>query len=94
MPLNRRFRRSEACRELHLGEEVLIEWIRQDWVHPIDGEHETLDEEDLARARLILELRETMGVNDESIPIILHLLDQLHALRLQVSERIRKNRAA
>lgn len=42
-----------------------------------------LDEEDLARAKLIRELQEVFGVNDEAIPIILHLLDQLYFLKLR-----------
>lgn len=44
------------------------------------GEH-YLDDTDVARARLILELRNVFGANDESIPVILHLIDQIHALR-------------
>lgn len=40
-----------------------------------------LDDCDLARVRLILELGDSFGANDESIPIILHLIDQIHFLR-------------
>ncbi len=36
---------------------------------------------DLARARLILDLHGPMGVNDEGIAVVLHLLDQVHGLR-------------
>jgi chaperone modulatory protein CbpM len=41
---------------------------------------------DLARARLIQDLRQDFGVNDEGIAIILHLLDQLHGLRCLVRD--------
>jgi hypothetical protein len=39
-----------------------------------------LSEEDVARVRLIHELQEIFGANDESIPLILHLLDQVYSL--------------
>jgi chaperone modulatory protein CbpM len=54
-------------------------FIRRDWVHPLaqDG----LDEEDLARIHFICELLDRFGVNDEAIPVILHLADQLYYIR-------------
>jgi hypothetical protein len=45
------------------------------------------DEEDLARIRLIYELQHVMGVNDESIPVILHLVDQLNRMHIEVKSR-------
>ena len=36
---------------------------------------------DLARANLIRDLKDKMGVNDEGLGVVLHLLDQMHALR-------------
>lgn len=36
------------------------------------------DMEDIARMLLIRDLKEDFGVNDESIPVILYLIDQLH----------------
>jgi chaperone modulatory protein CbpM len=36
---------------------------------------------DLARANLIRELKDNMGVNNEGLGVILHLLDQMHSLR-------------
>jgi chaperone modulatory protein CbpM len=44
-------------------------------------------EADLARAaRLILDLKGDLGVNDEGIAIVLHLLDQLYGLRCLVRD--------
>ena len=40
-----------------------------------------LSEVDLARARLIRDLRDGIGVNDEGIGVILNLIDQVHGLR-------------
>ena len=43
---------------------------------------ETLFEEiDIARLRLILELRDEMEVGETAMPVVLSLLDQLHASR-------------
>ena len=36
---------------------------------------------DVERVRLILELRDVMQVNEEALPIVLSLLDQLYELR-------------
>jgi chaperone modulatory protein CbpM len=41
----------------------------------------TFSDIDVARARLIQELKNGFGVNDEGVDIILHLLDQLHGFR-------------
>ncbi len=58
-----------------------------EWVKPPDVENtENLDEEDLGRLQLIHELRDRLGVNDESIPIILHLVDQLHLARYLLAD--------
>jgi chaperone modulatory protein CbpM len=38
-------------------------------------------EVDLARAELIRDLMQDLGVNDEGVGVILNLLDQLHGLR-------------
>ena len=41
---------------------------------------------DVARARLIGNLQTDLGVNDEGVDIILHLLDQLHGLRRALNQ--------
>lgn len=57
-------------------------FIQQTWILPVeeDGRY-FFDEADVARLRLIVELRGDMEVNDEAVPIILRLLDQVHSLR-------------
>ena len=45
------------------------------------GEDFAFDEIDVARLRLIAELRRDLAVNDEAVPLILHLIDELHLLR-------------
>ena len=48
-----------------------------------DGTGSAFSEIDVARAQLIRDLQ-GMGVNDEAIPIILDLIDQVHGLRRTV----------
>jgi chaperone modulatory protein CbpM len=39
---------------------------------------------DVERVRLILELRDVMQVNEEALPIVLSLLDQIYELRRKI----------
>ena len=57
-------------------------WIAAGWLVPPQTDPEPLfSDVDLARAQLIRDLREDLGVNDEGVAVILHLLDQMHGLR-------------
>jgi chaperone modulatory protein CbpM len=64
---------------------VLERWIEDDWVRPDrrDGEYAFRDI-DVARVRLILELRDQLEVNEAALPVVLSLLDQLYDLRRQM----------
>jgi chaperone modulatory protein CbpM len=57
-------------------------WLEQQWLVP---EQTTagmsFSDMDIARARLIRDLKTDLGVNDEGVDVILHLVDQLHGLR-------------
>ncbi|MBP2234467.1 chaperone modulatory protein CbpM [Sinorhizobium kostiense] len=60
----------------------LRQWVQRGWIVPSQSETGPLfDEVDLARIRLVCELRRDMNVNDDAVPIILELLDQLYGLR-------------
>jgi chaperone modulatory protein CbpM len=68
----------------HAGVQVqtLELWLEQRWLIPEETSAEmTFSDMDLARARLIRDLKTELGVNDEGIDVILHLVDQLHGLR-------------
>jgi chaperone modulatory protein CbpM len=41
---------------------------------------------DVARARLIDDLKSGFGVNDEGVDVILHLVDQLHGMRRALAQ--------
>jgi chaperone modulatory protein CbpM len=69
-------------RYARLDAEILATWIEAGWLAPRqDSEGDRFSEIDIARAQLICELKQDMGVNDEGIAIILHLVDQMHGLR-------------
>ena len=59
-------------------------WLEAGWLAPPGGD--AFSDVDLARARLICDLQRGLGVNDEAVPIILHLLDQVHGLRRLIAE--------
>jgi chaperone modulatory protein CbpM len=57
-------------------------WLEQRWLIPDQtGAGPNFSDMDVARARLIQDLKADLGVNDEGVDVILHLLDQLHGLR-------------
>jgi len=68
--------------QTRLEVEVLESWIAAGWVLPRqDSETHRFSAVDVARAQLIRELTQDMGVNAEGIAIILQLVDQIHGLR-------------
>lgn len=58
-------------------------WIAQRWVRPdpADGEGWVFEEIDIARVRLIRDLRRTCEVPPDVLPMMLSLLDQLYETR-------------
>lgn len=61
-----------------LGRTDLEAFIARGWVRP---EGDQFDEIDVARVRLIVELRNEMAVEDDTIPLVLSLLDDLYETR-------------
>jgi chaperone modulatory protein CbpM len=73
----------------HLDRATLSIWIEEEWLIPGRAAHElAFTEMDLARANLIRDLKDNMGVNDEGLGVILHLLDQTHALRRALADAL------
>ena len=80
-------RLSEVEDELSLEGHVLRGWIEQRWIRPTLNDGEPLfDEADMARARLIAELKQDFNVSDEAMPVVLQLLDQVYALRKALND--------
>ena len=70
-----------------LKRQDLERWISNAWVRPdklADGY--AFREIDVARARLILEMRDEMEINEDALPVVLSLLDQLYDLRRQMRD--------
>ena len=71
----------------HLDTRTLSAWVEAEWLVPATSKATfQFSDVDLARARLIRDLKVDFGVNDEGIAIILHLLDQLYGLRCLVRD--------
>ena len=70
-----------------LERHVLERWIAQDWVRP-DAHNGVFAfrDIDVARVRLILELRDELDVGEAALPVVLLLLDQLYDLRRQLKD--------
>jgi chaperone modulatory protein CbpM len=72
---------------LGLEVQTLELWLEQRWLIPEQtSAGMTFSDIDVARARLIQELRADFGVNDEGVDVILHLMDQLHGLRRALAQ--------
>jgi chaperone modulatory protein CbpM len=65
-----------------LGEAELVAWVERRWVQPgEDPAGPVFAEVDVARVRLIHDLRHGLDVPEDTLPLVLSLLDQVHALR-------------
>ena len=72
----------EFLERTHLDRGTLEVWIREAWICPEGATSQrSFTDMDLARANLIHDLKHNMGVNDEGLDVILHLIDQVHGLR-------------
>jgi chaperone modulatory protein CbpM len=66
--------------------ETLDHWLRAGWLMPRENAGDGgFAQVDLARAQLIGDLQD-LGINDEGIPVILDLVDQVHGLRNMLRE--------
>jgi chaperone modulatory protein CbpM len=71
-----------VLREFALSQDELSRWIAEDWVRP--SRHEEgyrFQEIDLARIRLIVDLREMLEVDEVALPTVLSLIDQVYGMR-------------
>jgi chaperone modulatory protein CbpM len=83
----------EFLERAQLDRGTLSIWIEEEWLIPGRAAQElAFTEMDLARANLIHDLKDRMGVNDEGLGVILHLLDQMHALRRALADTLKSAR--
>jgi chaperone modulatory protein CbpM len=64
----------------------LTHWIEVGWVTPERREREepAFSDLDIARVCLICDLRRDLAVEEETVPLVLSLLDQVYTLRRQM----------
>jgi chaperone modulatory protein CbpM len=63
----------------------LLRWVENRWVLPErQGGSWVFREVDIARVELILEIRREWALDDEAMPLVLRLLDQVYELRRQL----------
>jgi chaperone modulatory protein CbpM len=83
----------EFLERTQLDQATLSIWIEEEWLIPDRTAHQlAFTDMDLARANLIHDLKDKMGVNDEGLGVILHLLDQMHALRRALADTLKSAR--
>jgi chaperone modulatory protein CbpM len=68
-----------------LDREELGRWVENRWVQAERcGDILLFREVDVARIELIHEIRQDFAIDDEAVPLVLGLLDQIYALRRQL----------
>jgi len=83
-------KRSEFLARTSIDEQTLEVWLSEEWLIPAQASQgEAFTEADVARAHLIHDLEQEMGVNSAGISVALHLLDQLHGLRRALQKQDR-----
>lgn len=82
--VNQHFSVLEVSQSTGLTQHRIFQYIEWEWIFPQESlvnKEKNLNEEDLARIRLIQDLEDDLGVNADGISVILHLIDQIHFLR-------------
>ena len=68
----------------------LITWVDRGWVIPdAAGSGFEFHEIDVARVRLIHDLRHDMDIGEDAVPLVLSLLDQVYELRSRLKSMMR-----
>ena len=63
----------------------LVDWIERGWLQPAGDKPDwVFVEYDVARVRLVRDLRHQAGIDDEHLALVLSLLQQLHQARASV----------
>ena len=73
-----------------LPAQELTGWVERGWVQPEAADSGWVFQEiDIARVRLIHDLRRDMDVGEDAIPLVLSLLDQVYELRARLKAVLR-----
>jgi chaperone modulatory protein CbpM len=81
------FNHQEFMIRARLDAQLLQTWVEAGWLKPHQQATELwFSEIDLARAELIHDLGDDLGVNEHGVDVVLSLVDQVHGLRRTVRE--------
>lgn len=73
-----------------LDEAVLTHWIEEQWILPVRQEDVYIfSDVDFARVTLIHELRFDLGIEEDIIPMMLSMLDQVYGMRNRMRALLR-----
>jgi chaperone modulatory protein CbpM len=65
----------------------LTMWIEQRWVLPArSGPDISFDDADRARVRMVIAFRRDLAIDNESMPVVLGLIDRLYATRARLQD--------
>lgn len=71
--------------EFGIAADELTVWVERRWLLPgRSGAELSFSDADRARLRMIVDFRRELAIDDEAMPVILDLLDRLHAARAQL----------
>ncbi|HKM65302.1 MAG TPA: hypothetical protein VJY39_22710 [Acidisphaera sp.] len=66
----------------NVQEAELLSWVERGWVRvDANGDVMSFTEIDIARVRLVHELREDLALGEDVMPVVLSLIDQVNELR-------------
>jgi chaperone modulatory protein CbpM len=86
-------RTADFLMQTQLDVRAVEAWVAAGWLRPGgDPASREFSDIDLARARLIAALRGDLGLDDEAIPVVLDLIDQVHGLRRLVRALMERGR--
>jgi len=62
-------------------------WVQEGWIKPaVSDDGPAFDDLDVARVRLVCDLRKEMSLPVDAVPVVLSLLDQVHGLRRELRD--------
>jgi chaperone modulatory protein CbpM len=77
----------DVAAEIGVTVEDLSVWVERRWVLPTRCDDDlAFDEADRARIRMILDFHRDLAIDDEAMPVVLDLLDRLHAARAKLRD--------
>ena len=77
--------RTVVARVRRLNLRELRIWVREGWVRPAQSDAgPVFDEVDIARIRLLCDLKKDMSLPTDALPVVLALLDHLHQTRREL----------